>query len=216
MPRPDSILANLTLIANDAVTASIAWHALTLLAVLALVFGWRPSRRLAGVLVAAPIASAGVVAFAYGNPFNGLLLGALAAALVGIASRMGSERAARGPAATTAVGVVMIAFGWLYPHFLTFGPVTRYLVAAPMGLIPCPTLSLVIGFALLAGGLGSRAWSIVLAVVGLFYGLFGAARLGVRLDVALVGGAAALLVVASRQRRRPSHAAAHILLNPTS
>jgi len=111
MPRPDSILANLTLIANDAATAAIAW-----------------------------------------------------------------ERAARGPAATTALGVAMIAFGWLYPHFLTFGPVTRYLVAAPMGLIPCPTLSLVIGFALLAGGLSSRAWSIVLAVVGLFYGLFGACR----------------------------------------
>jgi hypothetical protein len=208
MPSPNSILANLSLIANEAVAVAIAWHGLTLLAILALVFGWRPSRRRAGALLAAPIASAGVLAFVYSNPFNGLLLGGLAAALVGIASRMGSERAERGPAAATVLGVAMIAFGWLYPHFLAVGPVTRYLVAAPTGLVPCPTLSLVIGFALLSGGLGSRAWSLSLAVVGLFYGLFGFARLGVRLDLALVGGAAALLVVAFRQWRRLPRAAA--------
>jgi hypothetical protein len=184
MPSRESILANLALIANELVTVAIVWHGVMLIAVLALVFGWRPSRRRAGALLAAPIASAGVVAFAFGNPFNGLLLGALAVALVGLASRLGSERVERGPAAATAIGVAMIAFGWLYPHFLASGPATRYLVAAPTGLIPCPTLSLVIGFALLSGGLGSRAWSLVL-----------------RLDTVLVAGAAALLVVALRLPR---------------
>src|SRR5690242_1448554 len=122
MPSPSSILANLSLIANEAVAVAIAWHGLTLLAILALVLGWRPSRRRAGALLAAPIASVAVLAFAYGNPFNGLLLGALAAALVGIASRLGSAKAERGPAAATALGVAMIAFGWLYPHFLAVGP----------------------------------------------------------------------------------------------
>jgi len=208
MPSPNSILANLSLIANQAVAVAIAWHALTLLAILALVFGWRPSRRRAGTFLAAPIASAGVLAFIYGNPFNGLLLGGLASALVGIASRMGSDRVERGPAAATSLGVAMIAFGWLYPHFLAAGPVTRYLVAAPTGLVPCPTLSLGIGFALLSGGLGSRAWSLALAVVALFYGLFGFARLGVHLDLALVGGAAALLVLGVRQSRHLPRAAA--------
>jgi hypothetical protein len=56
-------------------------------------------------------------------------------------------------AVATAIGVSMIAFGWLYPHFLESHPATTYLFAAPTGVIPCPTLSLVIGFALLSGGL---------------------------------------------------------------
>ena len=88
----------------------------------------------------------------------------------------------------------MIAFAWIYPHFLEGLSPGTSLWAAPMGVIPCPTLSLVIGFALLFDGFGSRSWSLILAGVGLFYGLFGAARLGVVLDVVLVGGASALLV----------------------
>ena len=79
----------------------------------------------------------------------------------------------------------------IYPHFLV-GPAASYLYASPAGLLPCPTLAIAIGFALLGNGLGSRPWSLTLAAVGLFYGLFGVFRLGVYLDIALVGGAIAL------------------------
>jgi hypothetical protein len=53
------------------------------------------------------------------------------------------------------------------------------------------------------GGLGSKTWSGALAATGLFYGLFGVIRLGVSLDLGLVGGAAALSVLLLRERRRP-------------
>jgi len=89
----------------------------------------------------------------------------------------------------------MIAFATFYPHFLSDRTPVAYLYAAPTGVIPCPTLSLVIGFALLGGGLRAPVWSSVLAAVGLFYGLFGVARLGVQLDVALIAGAATLLAL---------------------
>ncbi|PLW83854.1 hypothetical protein CWI75_00380 [Kineobactrum sediminis] len=85
----------------------------------------------------------------------------------------------------------MIGFGWLYPHFLDNTTSLVYLYAAPTGLIPCPTLSIVIGFTLILGGLGSRSWCLVLAMMGLFYGVFGAARLGVRIDGVLILGALA-------------------------
>ena len=98
-------------------------------------------------------------------------------------------------------------FGISYPLPWVFGPLA-YLYAAPTGLIPCPTLSLVIGFALLGGGLGSRAWSISLAAVGLFYGLFGVMRLRVYWDIPLIFGAAALLAVAAASRRLPGQALA--------
>lgn len=71
-----------------------------------------------------------------------------------------------------------------------------------MGLIPCPTLAMVIGLAMIGGGLGSRAWSYTLAGFGLFYGVFGVARLGVVLDLPLIAGAVALAVAVS-----PKHAA---------
>jgi len=57
------------------------------------------------------------------------------------------------------------------------------------GSRPCPTLSIVIGLALVLGGLGSRAWSVVVGATGIFYGIFGAAHLGVRLDWVLLLGA---------------------------
>src|SRR5678810_80921 len=82
------------------------------------------------------------------------------------------------------VGAAAIAFGWVYPHFLA-GPPLAYLYAAPFGLVPCPTLAVAIGFALLAGAPNDRAWNLVLAALGLFYAAFGIARLGVWLDLGL-------------------------------
>jgi hypothetical protein len=90
----------------------------------------------------------------------------------------------------------MISFGWVYPHFLESGNWFNYLYAAPTGLIPCPTLSITIGFALLANGLSSRVWSLFLAIIGLFYGLFGIFRLEVHLDVGLLVGALLLFILA--------------------
>jgi len=145
-------------------------------------------------VMALPMVSASAVAFAVGNPFNGSLLGATVAALVVLAWRFDVTPLQFGSPLARAFGAAMIAFAWIYPHFLEGLSPGTYLWAAPMGVIPCPTLSLVIGFALLFDGFGSRSWSLILAGVGLFYGLFGAARLGVVLDVVLVGGASALLV----------------------
>jgi hypothetical protein len=60
-------------------------------------------------------------------------------------------------------------------------------VAAPLGLSPCPTLSAVIGLTLMLDLVWSRAWSWMLAAFGAAYGLIGALRLGVAIDVLLFG-----------------------------
>jgi hypothetical protein len=72
-----------------------------------------------------------------------------------------------------------------------------------------------IGFALLGNGLGSPAWSLTLATIGLLYGLFGVLRLGVVLDIGLVGGALALAVTASRQCSRSIHDSHPVAPNPS-
>jgi len=201
MPSPQTILEQLALASNSAVLVAIAWHVATVVAVAALIAGWKPSRRLVGVILAAPLASASAVAFTFGNPFNGMILAALALALTLLALGVPPGPAVRGAAAARISGVILIVFGSFYPHFINNGAPLAYVYEAPTGLIPCPTLSLVIGFALLAGGLGSRPWSLSLSAVGLFYGVFGVARLGVYLDIPLILGAAGLLTLALARRR---------------
>jgi len=197
MPRAADILDGLSAIANQATGVAVAWHILIATALVALASGWRPSQRTARLLTGMPLASVAAAAIAFANPFNGLVFAVSALAMTALAMSGGRRPVSAGPAWTGAIGVAMIAFGWVYPHFLT-GPSIAYLYAAPVGLVPCPTLAVAIGFALLGNGLGSRVWGLTLAAVGLFYGLFGVLRLGVFLDIGLVGGAVALMAAAFR------------------
>ena len=92
------------------------------------------------------------------------------------------------------IGIMMIVFGLVYPHFVNSDSVFKYLYASPAGLIPCPTLSLIIGLLLLYNGFGSNAITLTFIVFGLFYGLFGVLKLAVYLDIFLVFGTITLLV----------------------
>jgi hypothetical protein len=206
MPAPSVILEGLARITANFLILAVIWHIVFGLAITGLIAGWRPSRKLAAAILAVPLLSVSVLAWVYKNPFNGtvFLIFAILLALVGLF--LPKEKVRGGPLWGQITGVLMIAFGWVYPHFLGSGAWWKYLYAAPTGLIPCPTLSMVIGFALLAGGFASRTWSRLLAVLGLFYGVFGAFRLGVRLDIVLFGGAL-LLLIQSFTIKSPQHPA---------
>jgi len=200
VPTPSTILSNLALIAKNAWPLAVAWHVLAAAAFVGLARGWRLSRRAAGALLTAPIASAAAAALAHRNPFNGAILGVLAVALAALAMRLPTVSVTRAGRLATIAGAVMIAFGWVYPHFLEGHTAAMYLVAAPLGLLPCPTLSFTVGLALLGGGFGGRAWTRTLAGAGLFYGVFGVLRLGVVMDGVLIAGAAALLTLSFSRR----------------
>jgi len=98
-------------------------------------------------------------------------------------------------------GIILFIFGWIYPHFLDTPSFLPYLYSAPIGLIPCPTLSIVIGLALVLNGLGSRALSLVLGLSGMFYGITGVTQLGVAIDLVLAPGAIMILVRAFAGKR---------------
>jgi hypothetical protein len=93
-------------------------------------------------------------------------------------------------------GIIIIIFGLIYPHFLETDNYFIYLYLAPTGLIPCPTLSTVIGFAILYNGFESRIWSWFLMIPGLLYGIIGAFRLEVYLDVVLLLASIVLVTIA--------------------
>ena len=91
-------------------------------------------------------------------------------------------------------GLLLIIFGLIYPEFLQTNSPLEFAYAAPTGLIPCPTLCVLTGFALLYRGFGSVTWSLTIVASGIFYGLFGVFYLGVYLDWFLVAGSLILML----------------------
>ena len=119
------------------------------------------------------------------------LLGAILVVVFGLRTPVGPVTTSQLP--FVVIGIIMITFGLVYPHFIETGSILKFLYAPPVGLIPCPTLSILIGFALLFSGFSSQPLSITLIVLGLFYGLFGAFKLGVTIDLFLLFGTISLL-----------------------
>jgi hypothetical protein len=203
MPDAADVLGNLTAIANDALAAAALWHAIIVGALVALWLGWRPSTRSSATIPIGLAASVSVVSFAYGNPFNGATFALLAGVLGRVAHRLGREPVSVATSWPASVGAVLAAYGLVYPHFLEGAPLALYAIAAPVGLIPCPTLSVMIGVTLMMKGGFSRAWGATLAGFGLFYALFGLIRLHVWLDAGLLSGALALALLVVTTRTNP-------------
>ncbi len=210
MPTPEQILNGLHTIANQWQWVAVLWHIYFALIAVGLVGNLRPSKRLGGILLGLPLLSVSVLAWSAANPVNGTLFALAGVALLAIALRFPGERVDIAPFWGMSAGVLLFLFGWLYPHFLDTNSITPYFYAAPTGLVPCPTLSIVIGLSLVLGGFNSRAWSLVLGVTGLFYGLFGALRLGVAIDwVLVVGALLTVLVLWASKAPVRGHALAH-------
>lgn len=196
MPAPEEILRSLAILANRARWLAVGWHAVVVVGAFALIVGWRPRQRDAALLLVTPLFSVSALAVLYASPFDAVLFAALSIWLAGVAMRsVAAAPVVVGPWWARTAGVCLIVFGCVYPHsFAIVEPsVVTQLFTAPMGIIPCPTLSLVIGWTLTAGGFDSRSWTIGLGTAGLFYGLFGAFVLGVGADLVLVVGALTLL-----------------------
>ncbi len=193
MPSATDLLVLLSTMAHELALLATAWHLLLLVAVIGLLAGWRPTNRGATLLLVAPALTVAVAALAYGNPFNALSFAALALVLAYLALRLDGNPVAPATPWASSLGIALVAFGWAYPHFIGF-PASLY--ASPIGVVPCPTLAVMGGLALLGGGFGSRAVPAALTAWTAFYALFGIVRLGVALDagllVAMVGLAALL------------------------
>jgi hypothetical protein len=204
MPSTTDILIGLTSIANEWRSVAMLWHVALAGSLAALLAGWRPSIRVVGYLLASPFVSVMAAAIATGNAFNGAVFAALALVLVFVASRLSRAPVRVGSPQVVIAGAVLVAFGSGYPHFVETEGWTPYLYAAPLGILPCPTLSAVIGMTLVFDHLGSRAWAFALATAGLVYGAIGAFVLGVTLDHVLLVGALVMAVAGMRSSMSPS------------
>jgi hypothetical protein len=194
MPKTEEILSGLHKIVNDYSTIAIIWHVLFYALIAALFFRWMPTNRLFGLFICVPILSVAVLAFLSGNPFNGILFSILAVLILIFGLRASDQPVQTSQTIFMVIGILMIVFGLVYPHFIHPDSFLKYLYASPAGLIPCPTLSIIIGFILLYNGFGSQSLTLTFIVFGLFYGIFGVLKLAVYLDLFLVFGTIALIV----------------------
>ena len=201
MPSADAILASASTIANEGRAVAVLWHGVLAVLLTAFFGGWRPSTRVAAYVLAAPLLSVSAAAWVWDNPFNGTVFAALFLFVLRVASRLSNDPVRFGSPILATIGVMLVAFGWGYPHFVATDHWLTYAYAAPLGVLPCPTLSAVIGATLIFGLLGSVAWSITLAVAGLVYGVVGVFVLGVQLDYALLAGG--LVLVCALRRCAP-------------
>ena len=198
MPSTEAILSSAAAIANGWRALAIAWHVAIILLVAAIALGWRPSHRLLGLLLAVPLVSVSALAWTSGNPFNGTTFALLALMVASIAMRLSKQPVDPASATNLTSGVLLFVFGWIYPHFLRADSWIEYAYAAPLGLLPCPTLAAVLGITLLAGLFRSAAWTTTVAAAAFAYGSIGVFALGVSLDYALILGAAILVIAGGR------------------
>lgn len=194
MTSSQQILSGIQAIVNEYSSIAIIWHVLFYILFAALILRWKPSNSVLSALLCLPLISVSVLAWISGNPFNGSFF-ALAAILLfifGVKAPVKIIRTSR-PVFFLS-GIILVIFGMVYPHFIHPSSVTGYFYASPAGLIPCPTLSILIGLALIYDGFGYRPLSLLLIILGLFYGVFGVFKLKVLIDLFLLTGALMLLV----------------------
>ena len=197
VPSAGEILTSLDTITNEATALAVVWHAVVFVVFAAVAAGSRLRRRTLAWLSLLPLLSVSAVGYFYEVFFNCFVFAAITAALVFLSPRGGDEEVHRGPGWAVVLGSMLLAFAWTYPHFLDSSRSPfAYLYAAPMGLIPCPTLALVAGVTLITGASTGTRSAVIVAVAGLFYGLVGMVKLGVEIDAVLVAGSLGLIALA--------------------
>lgn len=200
MIQANEILSGLQQTVDEYSIVAIAWHMVFYVLVIALLLKWKPSGKLLATLFALPLISVAVLAWTSGNPFNGSTFSLLSLLVIIAGLKAPASRIKTTTAVWMIPGVLLVAFGLFYPHFIE-GTLIEFTYRSPVGLIPCPTLSLIIGFMLLYGGFGSKFLKSILICFGLFYGLFGVLKLSVYVDLVLLFGTLVLCMQLIFHRR---------------
>lgn len=201
MPPKEEILAGLYQMSNEYWLFATLWHALFFILFMLLLLKQKPSNRLMAIMSSFPLFSVSLFAWISGNPFNGILLLVFGGLLLVEGFKLDRNPITVRNPWFSIPGIMVLIFGLLYPHFLETQSYLTYVYAAPLGIIPCPTLSTVIGLAIIFNGYQSFRWSLWLVLIGLFYGFVGVFRLGVAIDLILLVGTMVLMLEALIERK---------------
>lgn len=184
------ILSYIGAVAGKYIWLNVTLHIVCYAAV-ALLFvpGFRYKKAVWNSLVTVLFSSVAAIALLNGNPFNfGIFAIAAAFAVFEIVKRRGaadlSFTSDTAHNIRTAIFLVVALFGLIYPHFVDAHPALMPFVS-PLGIIPCPTLTFVLGIANILYPRVNRALYTVLALLGVFYGITGLLLVNVYFDIPL-------------------------------
>jgi hypothetical protein len=194
MLTKEEILAGLTSLANEYSNIAIAWHIIIFIIIAALFAGWKPGNSLMIMLLSSLLMSVSLFAGRQGNFFNATIFVFLVIISIYSTLRSNNGNITGDRSWPDISGLLLILFGLFYPEFLKTASLIEYTYASPTGLIPCPTLSVLTGFALVYKGFRSQIWSLAIGIFGLLYGAFGVIYLGMYIDLVLVAGSVLLLM----------------------
>jgi hypothetical protein len=172
MLKAQEILNGLQKIVNEYSILAVIWHVIFYTLIIALAAKWQPTDRILGTLMFIPLLSVAILAWISGNPFNGTLFSILSILILIFGLKTSAQPISLSQLVYLITGILMVGFGLVYPHF-TGNSLIKHLYASPIGLIPCPTLSVLIGFALIFNGFGSQTINLIYIIFGFFYGIFG-------------------------------------------
>lgn len=184
---PERILNYLTMVSNQNLWLNALIHLMVLAAVLVLIFGKNTKIKqwvVDGVICLLFI-SVATVSFVYGNPFIFLIMAVLTIFAL-IELRQGkNEFTTPKFNLHTLIAFTSIIIGFWYPHFVKANPIALLLVS-PAGIIPCPTLLIVLGLLTLAYPKVNKTQYIITVLIGTFHGNTGVFQLKVFLDMAII------------------------------
>lgn len=122
----------------------------------------------------------------YGNLFHAITFGAMAIVAEVVLVKDKSPLYVPKLNISTVVSLLFILLGLWYPEFVKASAL-ECLVVSPVGAIPCPTLITALGMLNLYSSSVSRSQLIVIASFGFVYGFIGTFKLGISLDLILIG-----------------------------
>lgn len=180
------ILNFLPMVANKYLFLNAIMHVL-IYGVLAAIFlsGYKQKRIIFDSLIAVLFISVAAISILNSNPFNFLTFAILSVFAVIELFKAKNDITFKPFNLNTLVCMTIILVGLWYPHFVNVHPALMLLLA-PTGIIPCPTLMVVLGLLNLIYPKVNKGLYAATSLIGAFYGITGVLLLKVYLDIPLL------------------------------
>lgn len=183
-----NLLEYLTIISNKNLLLNIGMHLLIIISIatIYLLKDMKVKRCIVSSTLLALFLSVTITAIIYGNPFHAITFGimTLVAGFVVIKSK--NILSIPQKSIQTIVAFMFILIGLWYPEFVK-ASVFEHFIISPVGVVPCPTLITALGILNLYYPNVNKRQFVVTVFFGIIYGFIGTFKLGVYLDLFLVG-----------------------------
>lgn len=192
-----TMLLYLAGVSNKYLTMNVLCHGVVYAAII--LYFWFQSRGqkvIAGVIrlisIIFLLSSVTIIAIKNGNPFHVITFAVTTILLLvlgvkGLRKREGSYFPTGGRLSLflKITSAILLFIGIFYPEF-TEVSLPQFLIYAPVGIVPCPTLLTTLGLINLTADHNDRSILVVLAVMSGIYGIVGVFVFHVYLDIALL------------------------------